>query len=210
VISRAVTRSDRARGRRRDGDPGASDADLATDPESVARTICLRLLTGAPRTRAQLADALRRRGVSADAAERVLDRLVEVRLIDDRAFADAWVDSRHRGRGLARRALRAELRQRGVDDELVGSAVGRIADDDEAATATALVARRLASTRGLPQDARVRRLAGMLARKGYSGGLALRVVRDALRAERERDDDDPTTSVGWDDSHDGELADEEG
>jgi regulatory protein len=209
VTSRAVTRFDGVRGRRRPNDPGEGDAALATDPESVARTICLRLLTGAPRTRAQLADALRRRGVPADAAERVLDRLVEVSLIDDGAFADAWVDSRHRGRGLARRALRAELRQRGVDDELVGSAVGRIADDDEAATATELVARRLASTRGLPQDARVRRLAGMLARKGYPGGLALRVVRDALRDERERDDD-PTTSVGWDDSHDGVLADEEG
>ncbi len=146
--------------------------------------MCLRLLTGAPKTRAQLAEALRRRGVPDDVAERVLDRLVDVRLIDDGAFADAWVDTRHRGRGLARRALRAELRQRGVDDELVGSAVARIDDDDEAAAAAALVARRLASTRNVPYDARVRRLAGMLARKGYPGGLALRVVRDALRAEQ--------------------------
>ena len=143
------------------------------------------MLTGAPKTRAQLAEALRRRGVPDDAAERVLDRLVDVRLIDDGAFADAWVDTRHRGRGLARRALRAELRQRGVDDELVGSAVARIDDDDEAAAAAALVARRLASTRNVAYDARVRRLAGMLARKGYPGGLALRVVRDALRAEQQ-------------------------
>jgi regulatory protein len=143
------------------------------------------MLTGAPKTRAQLAEALRRRSVPDDVAERVLDRLGDVRLIDDGAFADAWVDTRHRGRGLARRALRAELRQRGVDDELVGSAVARIDDDDEAAAAAALVARRLASTRNVPYDARVRRLAGMLARKGYPGGLALRVVRDALRAEQQ-------------------------
>ena len=160
------------------------DAELAADPESVAQAVCLRMLTGAPKTRAQLAEALRRRGVPDDVAERVLDRLVDVRLIDDGAFAEAWVDTRHRGRGLARRALRAELRQRGVDDELVGSAVARIDDDDEAAAAAALVARRLASTRNVPYDARVRRLAEMLARRGYPGGLALRVVRDALRAEQ--------------------------
>lgn len=163
------------------------DAELAADPESVARAVCLRMLTGAPKTRAQLAEALRRRGVPDEVAERVLDRLVDVRLVDDGAFAEAWVDTRHRGRGLARRALRAELRQRGVDDELVGSAVARIDDDDEAAAAAALVARRLVSTRNVPYDARVRRLAGMLARKGYPGGLALRVVRDALRAEQRSD-----------------------
>jgi regulatory protein len=45
------------------------------------------------------------------------------------------------------------------------------------------VRRRLPGTRGLDRDKRIRRLAGMLARKGYSEGLALRVVRDALTAE---------------------------
>ena len=144
----------------------------------------LRKLTAAPRTRAQLADDLAVRLVPDEVAERVLDRFTEVGLIDDAAYAEAWVRTRHAGRGLSRRALAHELRHKGVDDEIIDDAVEAIDSDDEKTAAAALVARKLSATRGLAYDARVRRLAGMLGRKGYSGGLALRVVRDALSAER--------------------------
>ena len=150
------------------------------DPESVARLICLRLLTAAPRTRAQLADALRRRGVPEDAATAVLARFAEVGLIDDAMFASAWVESRHYGRGLGRMALAAELNQRGVDRADIKAAVDRLSPETELATARALVERRLASTVGQPAQVRIRRLAAMLARKGYPYGLAYRVVREAL------------------------------
>jgi regulatory protein len=161
--------------------------DAPGDPESVARAICLRLLTLQPRTRAELATALARRGVPDDAAATVLSRFTEVGLIDDRAFAAAWVDSRHAGRGLARRALAAELRRRGVDGEIVGEAVAAVDAEAEERAARQLVARRLSGTRRLDRAARVRRLAGMLARKGYPPGLAMRVVREALA----EDGDDP-------------------
>lgn len=150
------------------------------DPESVARNLCLRALTGAPKTRQQLADLLERRGVPENAAEVVLDRLVEVGLIDDEAFAEAWVSSRQSGRGLARRALKAELRAKGVDDEVAATAVLAVDDDDERETARRLVERKLPSMRRLDRATATRRLMGMLARKGYSGGLAAGVVRDAL------------------------------
>ncbi|WP_157248347.1 recombination regulator RecX [Nonomuraea typhae] len=153
------------------------------DPESVARNICLRLLTMAPKTRAQLAEALRKREVPEEAANAVLDRFTELGLINDEAFAEAWVDSRHHGRGLARRALAAELRHRGVDNDTVNDAVERLDSDQEAEMARQLVDRKLRSTRGLDPQARTRRLAGMLARKGYSGGLAFRVIREALEQE---------------------------
>jgi regulatory protein len=153
------------------------------DHEARARQICLRLLTLAPRTRAQLADALHNRGVPDDAAHAVLDRFADVGLIDDAAFARAWVESRHYSRGLAGRALRAELRQRGVDDDQIRDAIEDLGPDAEVATARRLVERKLASTRGLPSEARIRRLAGTLARKGYPAGLAFRVVREALEAE---------------------------
>ena len=164
--------------------PGSgADAGPPPDPESVARTICLRLLTVSPRTRAQLADELERREVPADVAERELGRFTEVGLIDDAAFAQAWVQTRHRGRGLARRALSAELRRRGVDDETARDAVGQLGEEQEKETARALVDRRLPTTRGLPSQTRVRRLAGMLARKGYPAGVAFTVVREALADE---------------------------
>ncbi|MFI6586997.1 RecX family transcriptional regulator [Embleya sp. NPDC050493] len=195
----------RGRARRDTDDEGIEGADTApeplADPEATARAICLRLLTGRARTRAQLADALRRREVPDEVAEYVLGRFTDVGLIDDTAFAGAWVDTRHTGKGLARRALARELRQRGVDAVVVDEAVARLDPEQELETARALVARRLPGTRGLDRDKRIRRLAGMLARKGYGEGLAVRVVRDALDDEAAADeagDADETPWRAWD------------
>ncbi|GGZ36274.1 recombination regulator RecX [Streptomyces poonensis] len=163
----------------------AGEREPSGDPVERARAICLRLLTGTPRTRKQLADALRKREIPDDVADQVLSRFEEVGLINDSAFADAWVESRHHGRGLARRALAQELRTKGVDATLIDQAVAQLDSDQEEVTARELVARKLRSTRGLDRDKRLRRLAGMLARKGYSQGLALKVVRQALEEEGE-------------------------
>jgi len=146
--------------------------------------LCLRLLTAAPRTRAQLEQALRRHGVPPQAAEDVLGRLARARLIDDPTFARMWVESRHHARGLARRALSAELRQRGVSENDVREAVAELSPEQEEDAARRLVAGRLASTRGRPLASRMRRLMGLLARKGYPSGLAYRVVREALEQEK--------------------------
>jgi regulatory protein len=153
------------------------------DPEAIARQICLRLLSAAPRTRAELAAALHRRGVPEEAATAVLARFAEVKLIDDGLFARAWVESRHHGRGLAGRALGAELRQRGVTSAEIEAALDQLSPEQELATARELIERRLAGTAGLPPAARMRRLTGVLARKGYSPRLAYRVVREALEHE---------------------------
>jgi regulatory protein len=162
--------------------PSARDAD-APDPAAAARTIALRRLSTAAQTRHQLAEALRRRGVPDEAADQVLDRFEEVGLVDDAAFADAWVQSRHHGRGLARGALAHELRRRGVAEPTVESAISGLDRDEELATARALVRRRAPATAGLEPPARARRLVGLLARKGYPPGLALRVVREVLDDE---------------------------
>ncbi|GAB3644387.1 hypothetical protein GCM10028832_32470 [Streptomyces sparsus] len=166
---------------------------MPKDPVEQARAICLRLLTGSSRSRQQLADALRKRDIPDEAAEQVLSRFEEVGLINDVAFADAWVESRHRGRGLARRALAQELRTKGVEAAVIEEAVSQLQPEQEEATALALVERKLRATRGLDREKRIRRLAGMLARRGYSEGLALSVVRQALKAEGENADE-------WDES----------
>jgi regulatory protein len=161
-------------------DPAEPARDPARDPAEVARDICLRQLAVRPRTRAELATALRRGGIANEVAAEVLDRYDEVGLIDDEAFARAWVTSRHHGRGLARRALAGELRQRGVDGETLGAALTELDPATEAATARALVDRKLRGMAGAAPDAAFRRLAGMLARKGYPAGLAFRIVKEAL------------------------------
>ncbi|KQX63645.1 hypothetical protein ASD06_10965 [Angustibacter sp. Root456] len=159
---------------------GAADETPDADPESVARSIVLRQLTMAPRSRAQLAEKLAERGADEAVAERVLDRFEEVGLVDDTAFAEGWVRSRQATRGLSRRALAHELRSKGIDDELARATLDQVDDESEVELARGLVARRLASVRGLPPEKQVNRLVGMLARKGYSSGLAFRVVREAL------------------------------
>jgi len=163
------------------GDDAVDPGD-AVDPESAARSIALRLLESQPRTRVELERALARRGVPSDAATAVLDRFTEVGLIDDEAFAQAWVTSRHNGRGLGRRALTSELARRGVSAETVATAVATVSADDEESAARALVERRLRTMDGLPAQTQVRRLVGMLGRKGFSQALAVRVARDAVSA----------------------------
>lgn len=167
-------------------DPG-SVADLApdADPEAVARAIALRQLTAAPRTRAQLADALDRRGVPHEVAHALLDRFEEVDLVDDEQFSRMWVRSRHAGRGLSKRALAHELRTRGVADDTIREAVDEITADDELAAARELVRRRLPGMRGADPQRRIRRLAGMLARKGYGPGVARQAIGEELAADLE-------------------------
>jgi regulatory protein len=153
------------------------------DPAEQARAICLRLLEAGPRTAGELATKLRAKGIPDEVAAAVLERFADVGIVDDALFARMWVDSRHRSKGLAGRALSQELRRKGVDEVLVREALEGLDPDEETATARALVRRKLGTTRGLATEARVRRLAGMLARKGYGPGLAFRVVKEELEAE---------------------------
>jgi regulatory protein len=134
----------------------------------------------APRSRQQLRDKLRQRGCADDVAESVLDRMAEVGLVDDEAYAAMLVRSKQAGRGLAARALARELRTKGVDDDTARAALEEIDPEDERERARALVEKRLRTMHGLAPDVQARRLAGMLARKGYDSSTAYAVVREAI------------------------------
>lgn len=165
------------------GENGSGEQPM--DPVRQAQEVCVRLLTTRPRTRDELRQALRRKGFEDDTTEQVLGRLDRANLIDDAAFADMWVRSRHTYQGLGRRALAAELRKKGVDDTLVAEALAGVDPDDEAERARQLVRKKLrgmGSSDSVDEKAKVRRLVGMLARKGYPEGLAFQVVRAELRA----------------------------
>lgn len=148
--------------------------------EEVARKILLDQLTGQARSRKELSDKLAKRDVPTEIATRLLDRFTEVGLIDDAAYARAWIASRQPGKGLAGRALAQELRRKGIDDEIIREAVAEIEPEDEATAARALVAKKMRSLRNVDRTTATRRLVSMLARKGYSSGLAYSLVRDAL------------------------------
>jgi len=143
------------------------------------------MLTGAPRSRAQLAEKMASRNVPDEVVTKVLDRFTEVGLIDDAAYAEMLVRTRHNERGLARRALAQELRRKGVDTETANAALEAVQPEDEADRALELVRRKARSTEGVDPVKRRRRLLSMLARKGYRPGVAMRAVDQVLGEEDE-------------------------
>lgn len=162
-------------------DRGSAAVDAEPEAEEVARTIALRQLSAAPRSRAQLAQAMARKDVPEAVAERVLDRFEEVGLVDDAAYAGMLVRTRQAERGLARRALAVELRRKGIDQETAQEALAGVDGDDEIEAARAVVEKRLRSMSGLEDEVKRRRLVATLARKGHPPGVSFRVVDEALR-----------------------------
>lgn len=159
---------------------GSAGLDEEADPESVARAIALRKLAAQARTRQELDQALRKKNVPDETADAVLDRLEEVGLVDDQAFAQDWVASRQQRRHLSRSALRRELQAKGIGREDLDEALATVDSDDELEAARALATKKTAAMRSLEPIVRDRRLAGALARRGFGSGI-ISTVLDELR-----------------------------
>ncbi|MDQ4115442.1 MAG: recombination regulator RecX [Actinomycetota bacterium] len=173
-------------------DGNRTDAGPPPDNETRAKEICLRLLTDRARTVKELRDALLRKDVPEDVADRVLERFDEVGLVDDEAFAGQWVRSRHHHRGLGRRAIAQELRRKGVAKEVADEALTEIDAESEEARARELVDKKIRTVKVGTREERAaasRRLVGMLARKGYGAGVAYTVVREAIAARGAEEDE---------------------
>lgn len=157
------------------------------EPESMsddqwrekARGIILRQLTASDKTVKQLKDKLLDKECPEDIADEVIDRYAEINLVDDERFAKSWVVARARSRGLARGAIKHELRTKGIDDDIAAEALEQLDDEAEEARARELVRTKLRpESMGVDRDRALRRLVGMLARKGYHGSMAFKVARE--------------------------------
>ena len=154
--------------------------------EEQARDLCLRLLTVRARTRAELETRLTDKGFPAEVSAKVLDRLVEVGLLDDAAFAQEWVRTRRANAGKGKRALAAELRNKGVDADVIAETLDSVDAGEWRVRAEELVAAKL-RRENLDDEVKVtRRLVGLLARRGYNQGMAFDVVKTQLAQERDR------------------------
>ncbi len=168
-------------------DSGTPDREF-TAAVARAQDACVRLLAARERSRHELADRLTRREFPAPVIEEVLARLERAGLVDDRRFAEQWVHFRHRDSGRARAVLARELRDKGVAADVVDDALTQIDQDDEYARATELVRPRMARALTAPvtdpreRDRILRRLLGVLARRGYPSSIAHAVVRQAWEA----------------------------
>jgi regulatory protein len=145
-----------------------------------AKEICFDLLAIRPRTQEELRQALRRKGFDEDSREAILGKLDKAGLVNDADFAEMWVRSRHAYQGLAKTALIHELRRKGVDDSVAVEAAGAVDREAEESRARQLVRKKLRSMSALEEQTAIRRLLGMLARKGYSQGLSYAVIREEL------------------------------
>ena len=154
-----------------------------------ARRIALKLLDVRSRSEAELRDRLAARGVPGDVSEELIERFREVGLLDDAVFADALTQTRLQvdRHGLTR--IRAELRRRGVDEDVVAEALSPVGQEEEMEAARAFAQRRVRALAGLePQTAR-RRLVGALGRRGFGGAVVSSVVNEVL-GEMDPDTDD--------------------
>ena len=153
------------------------------DPDSEARNIALNQLNFMPRSRKELEIALAKRHIEPDVIKRVLDRFEEIGMVDDAAYAELLIRSRCNTKRVSRSVLRQQLRQKGVDQEVIEEALLVISDSDELRMATELVERKARAMSRLEPEVRKRRLFGLLARKGYNTSIALRVIQDLEAAD---------------------------
>jgi regulatory protein len=147
--------------------------------EERAREICLRALERRMNSRRELELKLARKGVAADVASRVLDRLAEVGLVDDLAFARAFLASRQRSRPRGARGLAADLAARGVAREIVDRALAELEEtEDPVASARRAVAAKLRALAARPADERRRKAEQFLLRRGFDYDTAREALRD--------------------------------
>ena len=143
------------------------EADEHTIAFEAARDIALRRLERSLACRSQVQQALERKQVDPDIAQQVLDRLEEVGLLDDLAYAQTLARTRFREKFAARRAIASELKTKGISAANIAAALEQIDDADEAQAALALARKKAATLTNVEPAVATRRLAGALQRKGY-------------------------------------------
>jgi regulatory protein len=146
----------------------------------AAKQVLLRRLSHAPRTRKELAKDLKDKDISDEVANVALDRFEEVGLINDQALASNYVSSQHERKGLGKNALRQQLRSKGISDDVALEAISQISDDQEFQAAFALACKKIRSLQKDDAKTQLRKIVGVLARKGYSSNLAFRVAKEVI------------------------------
>ena len=160
--------------------PVVEEKNKEIEAADAAKQVLLRRLSNAPRTRKELAKDLKDKDISDEVANVALDRFEEVGLINDQALASNYVSSQHERKGLGKNALRQQLRAKGVSDDVALEAISQISDDQEFQAAFALACKKIRSLQRDDAKTQLRKIVGVLARKGYSSNLAFRVAKEVI------------------------------
>lgn len=147
----------------------------AADAEETAYQRALLLLNSRPRTRAEIARNLQNQNIPENIQQAIFERLQRSGLLDDAAFARAWIANREEFRPRGQNALRYELRQHGVEEHIIQQVITENPADEygQAVRAAEKTARKLSGS-----DAQTfrRKLGGFLARRGFNYETSARVI----------------------------------
>ena len=160
------------------------------DVRQEAHETALRYLGYRPRSAEEVRRHLEEHGFPSEVQRETLAHLRESGFLDDVAFVHFWVENREQFRPRGRRALRYELRQKGIDAELIEEALASVDEEASAYEAARPQAVRLVQQR-LETQAFSHKLGQFLIRRGYGYEVVRRVVS---RLWRELRDDHPTES----------------
>ena len=147
--------------------------------EQRARNVLLYQLSRSAKTAKQCRDILAKREIDPEIAESVIQRYIEVGLIDDHAVAQTIASSRRKYKGLSRTAIKRELGEKGISAEVIELSVADFDSESELAAATELAVKRIPRLANLDKEVRQRRLTGYLARKGYGSGHIIAAIKNA-------------------------------
>lgn len=164
----------------------AQEIEALKEADSIewSKQTVFRLLTHRPRSTTEVRRHLRKKNVEDDTIDRVIDRLLELELLDDRAFAQYWVEQRETFRPRSRRALQYELYQKGLDRRIVEEAVAEV---DEMAAARKAGQKKALQWAHLPEEEFHQKMRGFLNRRGFDYAVISEVSRELWRGIEERD-----------------------
>ncbi len=155
--------------------PDEVEALKAADEVERAKASAYRYLSYRPRSIAELKRQLVNKGYKETTVDQVIDRLSELELIDDMAFARYWVEQRETFKPRGRRALRYELYQKGIDRQIVDMVVAEV---DETVSAKKAARKKAKLWRELPEEQFYEKLGNYLKRRGFSYEIARSVTQE--------------------------------
>ncbi|QHC66307.1 regulatory protein RecX [Rathayibacter sp. VKM Ac-2759] len=168
----------------READPHEADLEIDAPEEPDPEEIADRIVRGLSRKSLSIAEVEARlytEGVAEKDALEIVERFTRFGYLDDYKMAEQLVLSLRERKKLGRSSIQQELRARKLDADAIATALDEFDGDDEYRTALELARKRLPSLRSLSDEVAERRLTGFLARRGYSGALVQRVVRETVR-----------------------------
>jgi regulatory protein len=147
--------------------------------EEEVRQALLRLIERSGKSSGQLRIQLLEKEFPAPIVDQIIDRFIEVGLIDDLALARSFAEVAVSRKAKAKSVIARELRAKNFPQEAIDAAIAEIDSDSELEAAKGLAESRMRQLQKLEPEVRTRRLASFLMRKGYSSSVVWAAVRHA-------------------------------